>query len=107
MQREGITYSFAKTPLKAAQAPLATAKNIHCVRWLQASGPPPTRRPLASDMTALSLSVGLTEDDGGDEGKGLESVAEVPGFLRSRTMVACRCLGDLLLLSGMVGITGP
>lgn len=29
------TYSFAKTPLKAAQAPLAMAKKIHCVRTLQ------------------------------------------------------------------------
>lgn len=26
----GITYSFANTPLNAAQAPLATAKNIQC-----------------------------------------------------------------------------
>lgn len=28
----GWTYSFAKTPLNAAQAPLATAYTIHCVR---------------------------------------------------------------------------
>lgn len=32
------TYNFAKTPLKAAQAPLATAKNIHCDRKLQLLG---------------------------------------------------------------------
>jgi hypothetical protein len=30
-----MTYNLAKTPLKAAQAPLATAKNIHCDRRLQ------------------------------------------------------------------------
>jgi hypothetical protein len=101
MQRNGITYSFAKTPLKAAHAPLATAKNIHCVRWLQASGPPPTRRPFSSGMAALSLGVVLTEDDGGDEGRGLRSAAEVPGFLRSRTMAAVDCLGDLLLMGGI------
>jgi hypothetical protein len=32
------TYNLAKTPLKAAQAPLATAKNIHCDRRLQLLG---------------------------------------------------------------------
>lgn len=29
-QNNGITYNFANTPLNAAQAPLATAKNIQC-----------------------------------------------------------------------------
>lgn len=45
-----FTYSFAKTPLKAAQAPLAMAKKIHWVRTLHESGDP-TRNPLASTMT--------------------------------------------------------
>jgi hypothetical protein len=33
-----VVVNLAKTPLKAAQAPLATAKNIHCDRRLQLLG---------------------------------------------------------------------
>lgn len=40
---QGKTHSFANTPLKAAQAPLATAKKIHCDLALQELTPPPPR----------------------------------------------------------------
>lgn len=56
------THNFAKTPLKAAQAPLATAKNIHCDRIL------------------ILLGEGIVEADSvfkdeGGEGSGSEEAA--------------------------------
>ena len=56
------THNLAKTPLKAAQAPLATAKNIHCDRIL------------------ILLGDGIVEADSlfkeeGEEGSGSEEAA--------------------------------
>jgi hypothetical protein len=62
---------LAKTPLKAAQAPLATAKNIHCDRRLQLLG------------DGIVEADSLFKDEGG-EGPGSEAAAAV---WRLRTMV--------------------
>lgn len=63
---------MAKTPLKAAQAPLATAKNIHCDRRLQL------------------LSDGIFEDDwflAGEVSVSEETAAAAAAVCRLRTMV--------------------
>lgn len=82
---QGSTHSFANTPLKAAQAPLATAKKIHWERMLQEAGPP-TRRP--SSPLVIFSDGGLSGSLGGAGGC----------FLRWRTMAdgrfGMRLLGE-------------
>ena len=63
------THNLAKTPLKAAQAPLATAKNIHCDRILILLG------------DGIVEADSLFRDEGG-EGSGSEEAA----VCRLRTM---------------------
>ena len=48
------THSLAKTPLKAAQAPLATASMIHCVRPHHDGRGPPTRSSSVPGMATSS-----------------------------------------------------
>ena len=70
------TYNLAKTPLNAAQAPLATAKKIHCVRMLHELVLP-TRRLLASVVIA----------DSDLEILGSSGFVDAAAFLRCRAMV--------------------
>lgn len=79
MKRKEKTYSLAKTPLNAAQAPLARAKNIHCARALHAEGGPPElpELPELPEMPGI-LSPLLLLWEGGGSGV---------SFLRWRTML--------------------
>src|SRR5688572_18976387 len=76
------THSLANTPLKAAQAPLATAKKIHCVLTLQEPTPPlppPRRRPSAMPGSDIFFWTVL----------GSIGLGNWCGFFLSRTMSGC------------------